>query len=292
MRLVSFGQRGSERAGILIDQGQTVVPVASLDPTLPDNVRLLIAGGHLPRLGMRLAAHSAAMSSNATHLPRAGLRLGPPITDPGKIICIGLNYRGHATEQNKPWPEQPLLFAKARTALAGPDDDIVLPSEPCGPDYEVELIAVIGRGGRRIAEASALEHVAGWMVGNDVSARTWQKADGQWFRAKSCDTFFPCGPALVTADDIGDHRTLRLTTTIAGAVLQDSVVSDLIHGVAALIAYVSRDQTLEPGDLISTGTPAGVGCYRTPPRFLIAGDVVECAIDGLGALRNRVVEAH
>lgn len=285
MRLVSFGLRGSERAGVLVDQGQAVVPVADLDPALPDNVRLLIAGGHLARLSTLAAA------SGAARLPRAGLRLGPPLTDPGKIICIGLNYRGHATEQNKPWPEKPLLFAKARTALAGPDDDIVLPIEDCGPDYEVELIAVIGRGGRLIAEARALGHVAGWMVGNDVSARAWQKADGQWFRAKSCDTFLPCGPALVTADEVADHRALRLTTTIAGTVLQDSLASDLIHGVAALIAYISKDLTLEPGDLISTGTPAGVGCYRTPPRFLTAGDLVECAIDGLGALRNRVVGA-
>lgn len=286
MRLVSFGLRGSERAGVLVDQGQAVVPVADLDPALPDNVRLLIAGGHLPRLAALAAA------SGAARLPRASLRLGPPLTDPGKIICIGLNYRGHATEQNKPWPEKPLLFAKARTALAGPDDDIVLPVEDCGPDYEVELIAVIGRGGRRIAEAQALDHVAGWMVGNDVSARAWQKADGQWFRAKSCDTFLPCGPALVTADEIADHRALRLTTTIAGTVLQDSPAGDLIHGVAALIAYISKDLTLEPGDLISTGTPAGVGCYRTPPRFLMAGDLIECAIDGLGALRNRVVGAR
>lgn len=291
MRLVSFGQRGDERAGILVDHGQAVVPVASLDPTLPDNVRLLIAGGHLPRLAMRLSAHSAAMHSNATRLSRVGLRLGPPVVDPGKIICIGLNYRGHAAEQDKPWPAQPLLFAKARSALAGPDDDIVLPREDCGPDYEVELIAVIGRGGRCIAEARALEHVAGWMVGNDVSARTWQKADGQWFRAKSCDTFLPCGPALVTADEVVDHRALRLTTAIAGTVMQDALASDLIHGVAALIAYISRDLTLEPGDLISTGTPAGVGCYRSPPRFLAPGDLVECAIGDLGTLRNRVVAA-
>ncbi len=286
MRLVSFGPRGRERAGILVDDGQTVVPVASLDQALPDNVRLLIAGGHLPRL-----AALAGQQPRSVRLPVSTLRLGPPLTDPGKIICIGLNYRGHATEQNKPWPEQPLLFAKARTALAGANDDIVLPAADCGPDYEVELVAVIGRGGRRITEAKALDHVAAWMVGNDVSARHWQKTDGQWFRAKSSDTFFPCGPALVTADEVADHRALRLTTTIAGTVLQDSLASDLIHGVATLIAYISRDLTLEPGDLISTGTPAGVGCYRTPQRFLTAGDVVECDISGLGVLRNRVVAA-
>jgi 2-keto-4-pentenoate hydratase/2-oxohepta-3-ene-1,7-dioic acid hydratase in catechol pathway len=284
MRLVSFGPRGGERAGILVDDGRAIVPVAALDPALPDHVRLLLAGGHLPRLAALLPSAPAT-----ARVPVAGVRLGPPITDPGKIICIGLNYRGHATEQGKPWPAQPLLFAKARSALAGPTDDIVLPAEDCGPDYEVELVAVIGRGGRRIAAAGALAHVAGWMVGNDVSARTWQKADGQWFRAKSSDTFMPCGPALVTADEVADHAALRLTTTIGGQVLQDALASDLIHGVPALIAYISRDLTLEPGDLVSTGTPAGVGCYRAPPRFLAPGDLVECGIAGLGTLRNRVV---
>lgn len=289
MRLVSFGERGNERAGVLTHHGSEILPVHDLDSGLPTTVLALLAGGHLPRLAER---------TRRTHLhgiPRANVRLGPPIPHPGKIICIGLNYKGHATEQNKPWPEKPLLFAKAPSALCGPDDDIELPNEPCGPDYEVELVVVIGQRGRHISEAAAYNHVAGYMIGNDVSARTWQQSDGQWFRAKSSDTFFPCGPALVTADEIGDPADLRLTTTIGGEVLQDAKISDLIHDIPRLIACISRDITLDVGDLISTGTPAGVGCYRKPPRFLVPSELVECAITGavdLGCLRNRVVAAR
>jgi 2,4-diketo-3-deoxy-L-fuconate hydrolase len=289
MRLVSFGERGSERAGVLAPDGEAILPVHDLDTGLPTSVLGLLAAGQLPRLAER------ARRTHLRGVPRAKVRLGPPIPQPGKIICIGLNYKGHASEQNKPWPEQPLLFAKAASALCGPDDDIELPAEPCGPDYEVELVVVIGQRGRRISAANAYTHIAGYMIGNDVSARTWQQADGQWFRAKSSDTFFPCGPALVTADEVGDPAALRLTTTIGGMVLQDATVADLIHDLPRLVAYISRDITLEAGDLISTGTPAGVGCYRKPPRFLQPGDLVECAIGGpvdLGCLRNRVVAAR
>lgn len=285
MRLVSFGERGREQAGVLSTDGTRIIPVTALDASLPDNVRALIAGHHLPRIASLLAC------SDATGIARQDVRLGPPITDPSKIVCIGLNFKGHAAEQNKPWPEQPLLFAKAPSALAGPHDDIVLPDEDCGPDYEVELVAVIGRRARRVTAVEALAHVAGWCVGNDVSGRRWQKSDGQFFRAKSCDTFFPCGPALVTSDEVTDLASLRLTTRIDDELLQDATVADLIHDVPTLIAYISRFMTLEPGDLISTGTPAGVGCYRTPPRFLCAGDTVRCGITGavdLGVLTNRV----
>lgn len=286
MRLVSFGERGTERAGVLLADGSRVVPVRALDPALPDNVRLLIAGGHLPRL------RTLAAEARVPGIPLADVRLGPPVADPSKIVCIGLNFKGHAAEQGKPWPEQPLLFAKAASALCGPADDIVLPAEDCGPDYEVELVAVVGRRARHVPRTEALAHLAGWCVGNDVSGRRWQKSDGQFFRAKSCDTFFPCGPALVTTDEVADHTALRLTTRIGDELLQDATVADLIHDVPALIAYISRFMTLEPGDLISTGTPAGVGCYRTPPRFLRPGDTVACAITGpvaLGTLSNRVV---
>ena len=267
-------------------EGKRVVPVTALDASLPDNVRALIAGQHLSRVASLLT------TSAETGIALTDVRLGPPVTDPGKVVCVGLNFKGHATEQNKPWPEQPLLFAKAPTALCGPSDDIVLPDEDCGPDYEVELVVVIGRRARQVSTADALSHVAGYCVGNDVSGRRWQKSDGQFFRAKSCDTFFPCGPALVTADEISDLSALRLTTRIGDALLQDDTAADLIHDVPTLIAYISRFMTLEPGDLISTGTPAGVGCYRTPPRFLRPGDLISCAISGavdLGCLSNRVV---
>lgn len=282
MRLVSFGERGSEVAGVLV--GERVVAVAELDPAAPRSVRGILAAGLTPRLAERARDARGGV-------PVAQVRLGPPVTDPAKIICVGLNYRGHAEEQKKPWPKVPLLFAKTPNTLAGCADDIVLPREDCRPDYEVELAVVIGRRVRSVDAAHALDAVAGYMVANDVSARRWQQDDGQWFRAKSSDTFLPCGPALVTPDEAGPVAAMRLTTTIGGAVLQDALASDLIHPIADVIAYVSRDITLEPGDIISTGTPAGVGCWRTPPRFLAAGDLVECAIAPLGRLANRVVAA-
>lgn len=286
MRIVSFGERGAEHAGVLNAAGTHVLPVRTLDPSLPDNVRALLAGDHLPRLD------HLRRTTNAAGIPLSTVRLGPPVTDPTKVICVGLNFKGHAAEQNKPWPEQPMLFAKAPSALCGPTDEIVLPIDDCGPDYEVELVAVIGRRARHVARDQALTCIAGYTVGNDVSGRRWQKSDVQFFRGKSCDTFLPCGPALVTPDEVGALETLRLTTHLAEQVMQDALIADLIHDVPTLIAYITRFMTLEPGDLICTGTPAGVGCYRTPPRFLTPGDVVTCAINGstdLGRLTNRVV---
>lgn len=281
MRLVSFGTRDLEQAGVLTGRG--IVPVAALDEALPTSVRALLQDDLLRRLADRAGDWEGEV------LDPAQVRLGPPVTDPGKIICIGLNYRGHAEEQDLAWPEEPLLFCKAPTSLAGCRDEIVLPVEEAKVDYEVELAVVIGKRGRHVGVAAAMEMVAGYMVAHDVSARRWQKADGQWFRAKSCDTFFPCGPALVTRDEVGDWQSLRLQTEIGGDLLQDALAEELIHGIPELIARISRDMTLVPGDIISTGTPAGVGCYRRPPRFLTPGDEVVCRIAGLGELRNPVV---
>lgn len=290
MRLVSFGDKGAERAGVLVDHDQHIIPLHDLDPGLPQTVRGLLAGQLLSRVAERLRHH------HLHGVPRAKVRLGPPVPDAGKIVCVGLNYKGHAAERKEPWPERPLLFSKAINTLIGAGDDIELPVEDCQPDYEVELAVVIGRRGRRIPDALAFNHLAGYMVGNDVTARLWQNHDGQWFRSKSCDTFYPCGPALVTCDEVEDPAALRLTTTIAGEVLQSALAGELIHDIPSLIAFASRDMTLEPGDIVSTGTPAGVGCYRTPPRFLRPGDLVECAITGpggeLGRLANRVVAAR
>ena len=279
MRLVSFGEPGSERPGLLVDHA--IVPVQALAPDAPGSARALIAAG-LARLAPALAAYRGA------RLPADSVRLGPPVPDAGKIICIGLNYKDHAAEQDKPWPVEPLLFCKTPNTLAGPHDAIRHPAADVFLDYEVELAVVIGRRARGVAVGEALAHVAGYMVANDVSARRWQRGDGQWYRGKSCDTFFPCGPALVTPDEVPPVAQLRLTTTVDGEVLQDALAAELIHDIPALIAYISRDITLEPGDIISTGTPAGVGNFRKPPRALAVGNLVACAIDGLGALRNRV----
>lgn len=282
MRLVSFGEPGQERPGLLVDQA--IVPVAALAPQAPGSARALIAAGLAGLAGLA----PALADYRGPRVPLADVRLGPPVPDAGKIVCIGLNYKDHAAEQGKPWPAEPLLFCKTANALAGPDDPIRHPAADCFLDYEVELAVVIGRRARGVAVADALAHVAGGMVANDVSARRWQRGDGQWYRGKSCDTFFPCGPALVTLDELPPLARLRLTTEVDGEVLQDASAAELIHDVPALIAWISRDITLEPGDIISTGTPAGVGSFRVPPRALAVGQLVTCAIAGIGALRNRV----
>ncbi len=281
MRLVSFGAVGLERAGVM--RGQRIVPIQDLHPSLPTTVRGLISGGHFATVAKLVAAYAG------TGLDPAGVRLGAPVPDAGKIVCIGLNYKDHATEQDKPWPDQPLLFCKTGNTLAGPNDDVRLPRVPCAPDYEVELAVVIGARAKTVTRERAREVIAGYMVGNDLTARLWQRNDGQWFRAKSIDGFYPCGPALVTADEVPDIAALRLTTTVNGEKRQDARADQLIHDLPSLIAYITKDITLEPGDIVSTGTPAGVGCFRKPPTFLAPGDVVECAIEGLGRLRNRVV---
>jgi len=278
MRLISYGQPGRERPGLLIEQ--KVVPLEELDPGAT-SVRVALAENRLPLIRGKLAAWTGKS------LPLSMLRLGPPLPDARKIICIGLNYRGHAIEQKKPWPKQPLLFAKTTNTLTGPLEDVAVPAG-CRGDYEVELAVVIGRRTQAVPPSEALAAIGGYMVANDITARRWQHEDGQWYRAKSCDGFFPCGPCLVTPDEVPDPMALRLTTTISGEVLQDALLSDLIHPLEQLIAYISRTITLEPGDIISTGTPAGVGAFRSPPRALCEGEVVECAISGLGVLRNRI----
>lgn len=281
MKICSFGPVGLEQPGVLTEAG--IIPLAELGSDQPASLRQLLAADLLPAVAKRAAVYEGK------RLDRLTVRLGPPVPDPSKIICVGLNYKGHASEQGVDWPERPLLFAKAPSAVAGCRDNIVLPPEDACVDYEVELAVVIGRRARRVEAEEAFDHVAGCMVANDVSARRWQKNDGQWFRAKSCDSFFPCGPALVTLDEVGDLAALRLQTRIGDELLQDALAAELIHAVPELIATISHDMTLLPGDIISTGTPAGVGCYRSPRRFLAPEDLVSCSISGLGQLDNPVV---
>ncbi len=293
MRLVSFGPPHREQPGLI--DGDRVVPLSAILKSPPATLRQLLADHGLDALAKQVAKrHATGSLGKLPGEPLASVRLGPPITDPSKIICIGLNYQDHAKEQDAPWPEQPLLFAKAPSSLIGCHDPIIIPAKDCGPDYEVELVVVIGQRCRHVAERSAWDLIAGLCVGNDVTARKWQKGDGQWFRAKSSDTFFPCGPWLTTLDEVPSVPDLRLTTEIGGAILQDATANLLIHDVPAIIAHITRTMTLEPGDLISTGTPAGVGCYRTPRRWLTPGEVVTCRIASgavdLGALGN-VVQA-
>ncbi len=214
-----------------------------------------------------------------------------PIERPGKILCVGLNYRSHAEEQDRRPPERPMLFAKWTTSLVGPGDPIVLPPISSAVDYEAELGVVIGRRARGLATADALDAVAGYVCVNDVSARDLQFADGQWTRGKSLDTFCPVGPRLVPAADVPDPQQLGIRCRVNGELLQDSSTAQMVFSVAEIVAFVSTWLTLEPGDLIATGTPAGVGFTRKPPIYLRPGDEVSVEIDGLGALVNPVVAA-
>ncbi len=212
-----------------------------------------------------------------------------PIERPGKIICVGLNYRDHAEEQGTPLPEAPLLFAKWQNALIGPGEPIVIPPIVTKCDYEAELGVVIGTRIRDVSAENALEAVAGYVCVNDVSARDLQFSDGQWTRGKSPDTFCPVGPALVGRDEISDPQALAIRAILNGEAVQDSNTANMVFGVAEIIEYVTRTITLEPGDLIATGTPAGVGAFRKPPLFMQPGDEITIEIEGLGSLTNPVV---
>lgn len=212
-----------------------------------------------------------------------------PVTRPGKIIAVGLNYRDHALETKQEIPTTPVIFAKFTSSINGPEADVVIPPDDPQVDYEAELAVVIGRKAKAVSEAEALKYVAGYMPLNDVSARRWQFADKQWVRGKSCDTFCPTGPWLTTADAVPDPHALLIRMRVNGKTVQNSNTSNLIFRIPALIQFISAAITLEPGDIIATGTPDGVGVFRKPPVFLKVGDVMEVDIEGLGVLRNRVV---
>jgi 2-keto-4-pentenoate hydratase/2-oxohepta-3-ene-1,7-dioic acid hydratase in catechol pathway len=220
-------------------------------------------------------------------VPLSSVKLRPPISNPSKVVAVGLNYMDHAREQNVEPPKQPLLFAKFPSAIVGPGDNIVWSTEETTQvDYEVELGVVIGKRARRVDAPNALDYVFGYTVLNDVSARDLQFGDGQWVRGKSLDTFCPIGPVIVTPDEVPDPQELSMRCLVNGVALQDSSTSEMIFGVAELIASISRFITLEPGDIIATGTPYGVGVFRDPKIFLKDGDVVVTEIEGIGRLEN------
>jgi 2,4-diketo-3-deoxy-L-fuconate hydrolase len=276
MRLIRFGSPGAERPGLWKDG--RIVDLRRHFPEMPDIGESFFRDGWL--------AKAAGVADEGRTVD---VRLGPPVARPSKLICLGKNYLEHAQEGNFDAPEKPLLFAKAPSALSGPRDPIILPRS-CGQvDWEVELALVVGREGKRISRDRAWDYIAGYAVMNDVSGREAQFGDGQWFRGKSFDTFAPLGPALVTPDEIEDIGNLQLTATVDSQVMQTGNTGDLVFDIPHLLAYISEDITLLPGDVISTGTPAGVGIFRTPPITLAPGNVVTCRIDRLGELVNPVV---
>jgi 2-keto-4-pentenoate hydratase/2-oxohepta-3-ene-1,7-dioic acid hydratase in catechol pathway len=286
MRLATIQTPAGPRAAIVA--GDTYVDLHATRADLPDSVRELLAGG----AGMLRSAAEAATRPDAVRHSAAAVKLLAPIPDPQKVICIGLNYRDHAAESGSPIPREPVVFSKFATAIIGPDQPICLPAVSREVDYEAELVLVVGKKGRHLSAPAALEHLAGCTVGHDVSARDWQlRKDGkQWLLGKSFDTFAPIGPALVTMDEIGDPHNLAIRLRLNGQTMQDSNTRQMIFSAGELLAYLSQVVTLEPGDLIFTGTPPGVGAARKPPVFLKGGDVVEVEIEKLGVLRNRVVQ--
>ena len=223
---------------------------------------------------------------------REGVRLLAPVPRPGKLIAIGLNYRDHAAESKMPIPERPVVFSKFTTSVVGPNEAVVLPRTSEQVDYEAELAVVIGRRAKNVPRDRALDYVLGYTNINDVSARDFQFADGQWQRGKSCDTFAPMGEAIVTTDEVADPHRLSIKLRLNGQTMQDSNTDQLIFGVPELVAFLSETITLEPGDVIATGTPPGVGFARKPPVYLQAGDVMEVEIEKLSTLRTPVIAAH
>ena len=275
MRLIRFGAAGREKPGLW--QAGKIVDLRAIFPEIPDIGERFFTDGWLQRIkGIEEPGQEM------------DVRLGCPLYRPSKIICLGLNYVDHREESGFEKPQKPLLFSKTPNALTGPFDPIILPRSSNQIDWEVELAVVIGRAGKRISAQDAIEHVAGFSVLNDVSGRQAQFSDAQWFRGKSFDTFAPMGPALVTVDEIDNVQNLRLTARVNGEIMQDGNSADMIFDIPALIAYISEDITLWPGDIISTGTPSGVGIFRDPPVLLNAGDVVECEVEGVGTIRNLV----
>lgn len=278
MRLARYGAPGQERPALLDADG---VP-RDLSGIVDD-----IGGDVLTRAGLgKLAA------IDPTTLPTLdpGQRIGPAVGGVGKFLCVGLNFRDHAAESNLPLPTQPILFMKATTAISGPNDDIIIPKGSVKTDWEVELGVVIGDTARHVPVERALDHVAGYVLINDLSEREFQlEHGGQWVKGKSCDSFGPIGPVLATKDEVPDPQALSMWLSVNGHRYQNGSSSEMVFGVAHLVSYISRYMTLMPGDIISTGTPAGVGLGQNPPTYLKPGDVVELGIDGLGTQRQTVV---
>jgi 2,4-diketo-3-deoxy-L-fuconate hydrolase len=280
MKLLRYGPAGHEKPGILDRDGKvrdlsgvvTDIDGEALSPTSLDRLRRL----------------------DLSTLPRApdGVRIGPCVGNVSKVLAIGLNYRLHAQEAGMPIPTEPIFFLKATSSICGPNDDVIIPKGSQKTDYEVELAIVIGTTARYVDIKDAKKHIAGYCVVNDVSEREYQmERGGQWTKGKSCDTFCPLGPWLVTADEIGDAGKLQVSTEVNGERRQNSNTADLIFGIEHIVAYCSQFMTLNPGDVIPTGTPSGVAMGFKPPKFLKAGDRMRVAVEGLGEQNSRLV-AH
>ncbi len=280
MKLVRYGDIGAEKPGIIGPQGE----IRDLSAEVED-----ITGDVLTKAGM-----ARLRSLDVSTLPRVegSPRLGPPVARVQKFIGVGLNYSDHAAELGQPIPAEPVLFTKAVSCICGPNDDVVLPPDAHKADWEVELAIVIGERARRVSEAEAMDHVAGYCLCNDVTERAFQlEGTGQWLKGKSADSFGPIGPWLATADEIANPQALAMFLDVNGVRMQSGSTATMVFGVRTLVSYISRFMTLEPGDIITTGTPPGVGIGKKPPVFLKEGDMMHLGIEGLGEQRQIVVRA-
>ncbi len=278
MKLLRYGEAGNEKPGLLDADGTP----RDLSQVIDDIGGETLNAANIARL----------RALDISRLPKVqdASRIGPPVAHVSKIICVGLNYADHAAESGMPVPEQPVLFMKATSAIVGPNDDVMIPRGAQKTDWEVELGVVIGDTARDVSRQRALHHVAGYTIVNDVSERAFQlEHGGQWVKGKSCDTFAPIGPWLVTRDEISDPQNLDLWLEVNGRRFQNGSTRTMVFDVATLVSYISRYMTLLPGDVISTGTPPGVGMGQKPPVYLRAGDVMELDISGLGRQRQRVI---
>lgn len=279
MKLIRYGAAGKEKTGVIINDIKYDTSAFGEDYN-----EAFFENDGLNRLKKFLADNEGKLTKVAD-----GERLGSPVARPSKILCIGLNYADHARETNAQVPAEPVLFMKSTTALVGPNDDVVIPRDSVKTDWEVELAVVIGKKASYVEESEALDYVAGYALHNDVSEREFQiERGGTWDKGKGCDTFAPIGPFMATPDELGDINNLRLWLKVNGKTMQDGNTSNFIFNVPFVIAYVSKFMTLLPGDIISTGTPAGVGLGFKPPIYLKAGDVMELGIDGLGESRQEL----
>jgi 2,4-didehydro-3-deoxy-L-rhamnonate hydrolase len=285
LKLLRYGPKGQEKPGLLDAEGR----VRDLSGVVPD-----IAGAALGAATLaKLRQIDPASLPRVDGTPQQGLRLGPCVAQVGKFICIGLNYADHAAESGMPVPAEPVVFGKWTSAICGPDDDIEIPRGATKTDWEVELGVVIGTGGRYIDEADAMNHVAGYCVVHDVSEREYQlERGGQWDKGKGCDTFGPIGPWLVTADEVPDPQDLPLWLEVDGHRYQNGSTRTMVFGVRHLVSYLSRFMSLQPGDVIATGTPPGVGLGQKPPKYLVPGQTVRLGIQGLGEQTQRTVQAQ
>ena len=295
MRVVRYEDRdGVTRLGALTERGVILLETAARSSAVSSeffaDIESFLSGGDAARaLAEKVISNTPASAA----ILISDVRLRPHVRRPGKIIAVGLNYRDHSAEAGaKNLPKTPILFAKFTTSISGPDDPIVIPASDPQVDYEAELAVVMGKKGKAIAAANAFEYVAGYMPLNDVTARAWQFADKQWVRGKSPDTFCPIGPWLTTRDEIPDPHALSISARVNGVTVQNSHTSKMMFRIPELVEFISASVTLEPGDIIATGTPEGVGVFRNPPVFLKAGDVVEIEIETLGILRNPVTASQ